>query len=177
MARHRGRYAGRSNGARRRTDWNDFLTEVFTLGTTAVQLGATSFTTILGTETLARIHGELMVTLNTATSINDGFTGAVGIGKVQDEAFQAGVGSVPSPVTESSWDGWLYHQFFEVRALSTVEAELIASPASTFRRTVDVKSMRKVDDQENFILVMEAIEVGTAVGVLSFQSRALSLLP
>ncbi len=97
-----------SRGVRRWTDWGPFLTEQFSLGTTAVQLGATAFTTTLGTTTLARVHGQLLVYLATATSINDGFTGAIGFGKVQDEAFQAGVGSVPDPITEVDWDGWFY---------------------------------------------------------------------
>ncbi len=162
---------------RRRTDWSAFFDEDFALGTTAVQLGSTSFTTVLGTETLARVHGIMRVGLSSATSVGDGFRGAIGFGKVQDEAFQAGVGSVPSPLTEVAWDGWFYHQFFDVRAQSAIEAEILSSNFAFEEHVIDVKSMRKVDDQENFIVVIEATETGAAVGQLVVRTRALSLLP
>ena len=174
--RFRGRNVQRSQ--RRRTDWSAFFDERFSLGTTAVQLGGTVFTTALGTSTLARIHGYISASLVSVTSALDGFRGAIGIGKVQDEAFTAGVGSVPSPITEVDWDGWLMHHFFEIRAASGTETDSwVGNPYATYQKEIDVKSMRKIDEQEDFIVVMEAIEIGTAVGELSIQCRSLELLP
>jgi len=174
-ARHR--FTGRGRGNRRETDWSQFFEETFTLGTTAVQLGAVGFTTSSGTSTLARVHGILSVYVHTVTAIDDGFRGAIGIGKVSNEAFSTGVAAVPDPVTEVAWDGWLYHQWFDVRGASATEGELISSPISTFRSVIDVKAMRKIDSDENFVVVINAIETGTAQGLLRIQTRSLELLP
>ena len=176
VARGRRRIPFRSGGHRRKSDWAAFVDEIFVLGTTAVQLGATGFTTTLGEETLARIHGELLVTLETGDAVGSGFHGAIGIGKVQDEAFQAGVGSVPDPITEVGWDGWLYHQFFMVIAQNATASALVAGGGATFRATIDGKAMRRVDEEDTLIVVMNAVEAGTATGRLRIKTRALSLL-
>jgi len=175
VARPRSRFPRQAQ--RRRTDWSSFFEETFVLGTTAVQLGATAFTTTFGTSTLARIRGVFRAGLSSANAVNDGFAGAIGIGKVQDEAFAAGVGSVPSPITEVSWDGWLYHQFFSLRAMTAVTADVPQANFGFFESVIDVKSMRKIDEQEDFVVVLEAIETGAAVGFAEIQCRSLELLP
>ena len=62
--------------------------------------------------TIVRIRGSFMVFLESFTAANDGFTGAIGIGIVNSQAFAAGIVSMPTPITESDWGGWMWHQFF-----------------------------------------------------------------
>ncbi len=176
MARRRTGFV-RPRGQRRRTSWSAFLEETFTLGMTAIQLGAVGFSTAQGKETLARIHGLFTVNLVTAGGADEGFRGAIGIGKVQDEAFVAGVASVPDPTTEVGWDGWMYHQWFDVRSGSATEADWLGGFAAFQRSIVDVKSMRIIDEQEDFIVVISATETGTATATARIQTRALLLLP
>ena len=51
--------------------------------------------------TLLRTRGIVHLSLTSATSAGDGFFGAIGICVVSDQAFTAGVGSMPTPITEA----------------------------------------------------------------------------
>ena len=62
--------------------------------------------------TVIRIRGELNVYLTSSGALGNGFVGAFGIGKATDAAILSGIASVPTPLTEDSWDGWLYHRYF-----------------------------------------------------------------
>ena len=61
--------------------------------------------------TIVRIRGRFMAFLVSATAQLDGFSGAFGIGLVTNQAFAAGGGSVPGPVADDDWDGWMFHQY------------------------------------------------------------------
>ena len=153
--------SNRGNGVRRKTTWEVGLGGQFTItltGSGATILGSGVFPTIPGL-TLARIRGHLGLTLNAAGSVGDGFTGAFGIGVVTASAFAIGVTAVPHPIADAEWDGWLYHEFWDIRA------GLDAALASNITRQipVDSKAMRKVPDSEFLIMaILEVTEQGVA---------------
>ena len=154
--------------------WEAGFTEIFSLGTTAIQLGGTALTSSAGRATILRQHGLFSIHLTQGAAANDGFRGAIGIGIVQDEAFQAGVGSVPDPLTEIDWKGWMYHQFFDVRAGSATESDWLGGPSCYQKNEIDVKAMRKLDEQDDLIVVINTIETGTAVGQAVLVTRLLA---
>jgi len=80
--------------------------------------------------------------------------GAYGEGIVSDQAFAAGISSVPEPFTEADWDGWFVWRSFTLE-LAVADATGKILPAQlTFE--VDSKAMRKVGDGETLITVAES---------------------
>ena len=131
-------------------------------------------------QTLIRTRGELVVFLRTAGSANDGFHGAFGIAKATSAAVLAGAASVPTPITEEAWDGWLYHRYFSCLAAGPIAAATAAQEAlqvsnvtAAIRIEVDSKAMRKIDVDEAMYAVIEVIEIGAATATWSFNCRML----
>jgi len=91
---------------------------------------------------------------------------------------------VPTPVTESLWDGWLYHSFFSVRAgdvtiagAASRQANQQGSTLSAIRLDVDSKAMRKLRIEDAVYAMIEVVIGGTATMVVDFNSRTLLKLP
>ena len=85
--------------------------------------------------------------------------GAVGACVVSDQALAAGVGSVPTPITDKDSDLWLMHQYFHapVTHLSSVGE---ARVDQTF--AFDSKAVRKIPADSSIIWV---VETGSTVGI------------
>ena len=150
-----------------------------TLGTTPNQLwGVTAVPNIDGL-TLVRLRGEILIYLLTASAVGDGFSGALGICIASDEAVAAGAASIPDPrmANDGDWNGWLFHQIFDVHAATTTAGDLAQSPAGIFRMTIDNKAMRKIPVGSTIVGVLGATEVGTATGEVWSNTRSLILLP
>ncbi len=124
--------------------------------------------------TIGRIRGHLYVTQAAGTSAGDGFVGAFGICVVTTAAVTAGIASVPTPITEAGFDGWMYWTALAVQFRGTAVGD---GPASYVEREVDVKAMRKNNIDETLIGVFEFMETGTATMEFYFDSRVLDLLP
>ncbi len=177
MARRSFQRSPRGLSTRRQTSWfrgpeNAAGTQLTSSGATLLGNGATATEDGL---TLVRTRGILTFMLTAATAASDGFHGAFGLAIVTTPAFQAGVASLPSPVTEIDWDGWLYHQFFKAQAPSAFTAN--GTGPWVYQFQIDSKAMRKVADNESFILVAEVVEVGTAALAINADSRMLFKLP
>ncbi len=99
-----------------------------------------------------------------------GYFGAVGIGKATLSAFTAGIGSLPTPITEADWDGWLWHSFF---SLHVGDVTFAGTPGAQVTMEVDSKAMRKFDIQEVLYAAVEVVETGSAVLNMRFDSRML----
>ncbi len=82
-------------------------------GVTIIGSGATPTVSEL---TILRTRGLLQFYLFSAANPGEGFTGAFGIMVVSDQAFAAGVVSMPSPVNELESNLWFYHQFLSIHA-------------------------------------------------------------
>jgi len=172
---------------RRKTSWStgpktgvDGSTQVITASGST--LATTTAVAALDGITLVRTRGSMLLALRSADAAGSGFTGAFGIAKVTSAAAVAGVASIPTPITEEDWDGWLYHQYFSLIAVAQIAA--VAAAAEDFaevvcaalRIDVDSKAMRKFQVEETLVAVLEVSEVGTAVMAWQFNSRTLSKL-
>ena len=118
--------------------------------------------------TIVRIRGDFAAYLVSAAAGADGFQGAVGIGMTSLEAFNAGIGSVPTPITQVGWEGWLWHSFFGVHA-----GRGVSGPSDGVHLIVDSKAMRKIDDQMIVYAAADVFEVGAATMDVYLDSRML----
>ena len=169
MARSRGSFRGRSP-QRRRTGWEEGP------GTLTLLTVASSTTNILGLGqesqfdglTVVRLRGVVELALTIATAVGDGFTGAIGIGKVSSPAFAIGATAVPMPIDEVEWEGWLWHQFFSIHATKSTPTEKAPTVIE-----IDSKAMRKFDSQEVMFCAIQATLTGTATLLARLGTRML----
>jgi len=172
MARQtRFRGSPRDGRSARQTSW-----ELGTGGTALTQLSA-SGASFLGSAiapvvdglTLVRTRGILQVQIESGTAVGDGAFGAFGIGRATSAAVAAGIGSVPTPITEQAWDGWLYHSFFAVHRGITGDS----SVSNTQSYQIDSKAMRKLPVDESIFAVIEIVEIGGVILDVWHDSRML----
>jgi len=147
----------------------------------SVQLAGTAVQATVDSLTLIRTRGEFMAFLTAASAVGDGFHGAFGIAKVTAAAFTAGVASIPTPITEEAWDGWLYHRYFSLfsggilATAAAAEKQLqVNNVTAALRLEVDSKAMRKQDVDEAFVAVIEVAVHGTAAMEWAFNCRLLT---
>ena len=169
MAQQRG-LIRQARGPRRLTSWG------FGPGNNAeAQLSASSAVivgagvTFGSAGTVVRIRGRFGAYLVSFTSAGDGYIGAVGIGLAATAAFDAGIASLPTPITEEGWDGWLWHSFFGVHGGVAAASE----NAGHIELVIDSKAMRKVSGDMVVFAALEVVESGTAVMNISLNSRML----
>ena len=183
MARQHGFHRGSS---RRRVGWEEGIGQVgvqtpFTGSAVVVVNGALALNQ--DGLTLVRTRGQLQAFLTAATAVGDGFAGAFGIGVATAAAVVAGAASLPMPITEQSWDGWLFWQAIQIHS-----AGVVAAGASTDRTQVnpaiaaltmeiDSKAMRKVGIDDAIFGVLELTITGAATLAWRVDSRMLFKLP
>ena len=119
--------------------------------------------------TIVRLRGLVAGLLTSSTSAGDGFFGAFGVGIASSAAFAAGIASLPTPVTEAGWDGWMYHTWLQAHEGSPDGP----GDAGAFRVEVDSKVMRRVSEDMTLYAAAEFTEGGTAAMLLFFDSRLL----
>jgi len=162
---------------RRRNSWEEgpgSTTGLGVSGSTIQFLGSALQPTLDGL-TLARLRGRFSWFLTLATSAGDGFQGAFGIGVATAAAVTAGTGSVPTPITEQAWDGWLYWTPLSIHGAVVSSTALGEETKQDFE--VDSKAMRKLKEEDAIYAMLEIIEVGTATATAFFDSRILLKLP
>ena len=180
MARSRGftRPRGRS---RRRTGWDEgpLSTTLLVNAASQAQLWSTAQTAAQDGLTVARLRGSWSLQLDSAGSAGDGFQAfAVGIGIVSLAAFTAGQASVPSPLTEIEWEGWLYHELVTGVTAGATTPTWADSGGPFFRGVIDSKAMRKIGTQEVIFGSIETWEeIGAATGGFHAHTRMLLMLP
>ena len=131
--------------------------------------------------TLVRIRGEFLAYLATASAEGAGFTGAVGIVNVTNEAFAAGVGSIPTPLADDGFDGWIWHNYFILSASAVIDGTASTDSnlpgTAMVRIPIDSKAMRKTPEGTTLVGVIEATEIGTATMSFLARTRILDKLP
>lgn len=140
---------------------------------TGAALWSTAIALTVSKSTIVRIRGYLQAIQLSNTAAGDGFGGAVGIGVTTAAAFAAGVAACPTPLTEEEWDGWMWHHYFQLRAVTATIADGVNSQAVAFEVDIDTKAMRKLTDE---MVVFGCTEVelgGTATMELQARSRML----
>ena len=162
--------ANQRRGPKRRTHWTAFGFSAFTVTAT----GSTLLATATGThipETLVRVRGYFEALILSATSVGDGFFGAIGMGVATSAAITAGIGSLPTPITEEDWDGWMLHRYFGCRGGIVGDS----GDSGWEALQLDSKAMRKIAEDESLYWAVEVIETGTATMQLVGSARVLSM--
>ncbi len=91
----------------------------------------------------------------------EGYSGALGLCVVSDQASAIGITAVPTPITDMGSDLWFLHQVWAARELHDTSAGLGANVGYTTE--IDSKAMRKVDIGEDVLIVLES-NVGVTGG-------------
>ena len=175
----RSRFQSRGVSSRRRVGWNAGPTQVpLNLSAAGASLWATGAQALLDGLTIVRIRGQFTLAITTTTTVLDGFHRiGLGICNVTENAFNAGVASVPQPLTDIGWDGWMWHQIVSrMTGFSTTEAG--RGPMEAVRMEIDTKAMRKTRDTDVLVGVLEmGTEVGTSTVQFQASTRILDKLP
>ena len=124
--------------------------------------------------TIVRIRGYIEFSLLTSDVVNGGFFGAVGIGVFTDEAFTAGAGSIPSPLTDSDWNGWMWHNFWSVRSVTATVGDGVNAFSAYQRIEIDTKAMRKIDSGMIVCGVIDQTETPNATAEVHADTRMLA---
>ena len=168
---------GLPSSLRRQTSWGLGLSGLVTFSGTTTQIWATGSQAILSGLIHVRFRGSVTLGLRSGSAIGDGFSGAFGVCIVFENAFVAGVGSIPAPVTDISWDGWLVHQLFQLTMINSTHAAANQGTGGSYQRyEVDSKAMRKIKNFDIMVGVIECVETGTSVMEATLQSRVLDKL-
>ena len=175
------RFQRRSTGARRITDWIGGVQS----GQTAILSIAASTAAIISAvdtriapvnaivpATLVRTRGVLNF-IPSDISVDRNAFGAFGICVVNGEAFDAGIGSVITPWTESFDDRWLYHTYWSsLFRTDVVGTDAGASAHASSQINIDSKAMRKVSEGDVMISVIENVS-STAAANFFLNTRTL----
>jgi len=171
---------GRQSGQRRRTSWElgpGSCTEANITGVGSFFLGDAISPTLDGL-TLARIRGRLSFLLTSVSAAGSGFCGAFGIGIATAAAVTAGAASLPTPITEQAWDGWLFWMPIQLLGVTATIADGVNAAAVYQEMVVDTKAMRKMNIEDAVYAIVELeVEEDTAVMEARFDSRGLFFLP
>ena len=145
----RGRH--RFSGPKRLVEWAGVADQGYV---SVADGGATliSSLTINEVATIVRTRGQVSVRPNVFAADLD-IVGAIGVGIVSQEAFAAGVASIPEPFSDSDWAGWFVWRSFSM----SLEFH---TAASSFLRDmtfeVDSKAMRKIGHNEVVVTIAES---------------------
>ncbi len=176
MTFRRSGFQGRPQRSSRIKDWG--------LGPQTIADGFTGSGTNLWTTgtvpgqnlTVIRTRGWIAYYLTVASAGLDGFRGASGICMVNEDAFNTGAGAVPDPLLDANSDLWLWHSFFDVRAITATIADGANAVGVVVRQEIDSKAMRKGFDPEMAMIgVTEVVETGTATLTVFADTRQLFL--
>ena len=171
MARPRGFSHQRS---RRQTTWGigPGATGVSVFSATGSQIiGAGIVPSAESKSTLVRLRGYVEIVLEAAANIGEGFQGAIGIGLVTDQAFAAGSASIPDPIDEQAWDGWMYHRHFSLHATTATISDGVNTGRLAWE--IDSKAMRIWEVGNTLMMKMQVVEIGTSQIEVFFDSRVL----
>jgi len=184
-ARRRGSFPGRQT-TRRASSWEEGPGQVGAQTTISSSIASITSSIVLALTdglTVVRIRGRFHAWLKTAANAAEGFSGAFGIGITTAAALAAGAGSVPTPITEQAWEGWLYWTPIQLiapigplTAAQTTASGMIGQLGTQIME-VDTKAMRKIGEDMAIYAAIEVTEVGTASMDYRFDSRMLVKLP
>ncbi len=166
----------RSRPRGRLTEWGPGPTFVDSTSASTASILSTTVAVVAEKVTIVRVRGSFHFFLTAGTAIGDGFRFGLGIGVIETAAIAAGVGSLPTPITEVGWRGWLYHEFFDLRVLSTTLGDGVNAGVAHYRAVIDSKAMRIQGSDQSLFAVYETVESGAAVVEVQGETRILDKL-
>ena len=148
MARFRGRV---TRGHRRLTTWIGPPPQGFL---NVASGGATLLASFTPGDPLTIVRNRGMVSvIPQATAADVDIVGAFGIGVVTNEAFAAGIASMPELFSDADWGGWMVWRSFSY-SFDFKDSTGIFSPTWNFE--VDSKAMRKMKANEVMVEIAES---------------------
>ncbi len=157
--------------AKRLSEWAAvvFTDEVAIAGASAVLIASFSSASLVTVtpSTLIRIRGLLTWRSDQVAAAEDTL-GAVGIALVKERARNAGIASLPQPISDASDDVWLWHQFVWASHSGA------AGGHDNMRMQVDGKAMRQIEDGDAIVITAET--AGADGASVTLGSRFLFLL-
>ncbi len=151
-------------GSRRETLWSRIVPSVTTLasGADAALINSLSSGLLaIRPFTIIRTHVELLIISDQQAAAE--FCGAAfGTAVVSDQASAIGVTAVPTPDTDGGSDLWMSHQYMWN---SLIFASAVGLDTVGRQYTVDSKAMRKVDDGQDFVVVLERMSIGSGATI------------
>ena len=165
MPRRRGILAPQRR-SRRQTEWGASadVTGFTALGATAAVLDQRFTQVILAgvtPATIVRTRGLIAVRTDQQIATEDPF-GAIGFAVVRENAGAAGVGSLPTPITDEIDDVWFVHQFWTAGFLFTGASFADVTKVFEF----DSKAMRKIVDGDSIVIMLENASATAGVSYL-----------
>ena len=174
------RFSRGSTPQRRKTAWSEgpFTTVLSPSSSTPVLWSTAQAPTSDGI-TIARLRGSYEMHISSAASVGDGFSQVgFGIGITTAAAFAAGVASLPTPLTEPGWAGWMYHEVVSGLVSLDTAVPFSNEGSGAHRGTIDSKAMRKIPTDMVVYGCLEAQdEIGAAAMKFTGWTRMLSFLP
>ena len=150
MAR-RGGFAPRRQGTNRLVQWVGPALQTYVAVASG---GATLISSFTPGESLTIVRTRGMVSVRPESNAADvELVGAIGFGIVSDEAFAAGVASMPEPFNDADWSGWFVWRSF------SYDIEFSDATGVGFLNwdfEVDSKAMRKLGPNETAVLIAES---------------------
>ncbi len=147
----------------------DFSIDTIAAPPGPIFLGALNATALaLRPFTVVRSRGELYLTSDQEAAAENQ-QAAFGIAVVSDQASSIGITALPTPFVDSNSDLWLVYQIMNNRT--------VANPVANVgtRYQFDSKAMRKVEDGQDLVSVVEASTQGNGLFVFSATRHLLKL--
>ena len=157
----------RGGSMRRETLWAFApATQITLVGANAAQLVIQANAALLALRpfTIVRTRG-VVLSRSDQLSANEDYSASMGWCIVSDQASAIGVTAVPTPVTDLGSDLWYVHETLFGRFDSGTNVGLteLGGPASWVR--YDSKAMRKVEDGQDVVMVMESTALNTGIEI------------
>ena len=121
--------------------------------------------------TLVRMRGLFRAWSSSVDSVTARMIGAVGIANFSENAVGVGITALETPIGDADWDGWIWHQFFDVGGL-------VNEGSGVYESVIDSKAMRKVHEGDSLVAIIQIeTESGATVLQTSINTRVLDKLP
>jgi len=122
--------------------------------------------------TVIRTRGELLIRSDQTANTEDQGA-AYGRAVVSDQAVAIGVTAIPTPVTDSGSDLWYVYQVLLNSTILSSAVGFDGSPGKQY--TVDSRAMRKVEDGQDIVSVLEGSGIGAGSVVLGFTKSLIKM--
>ena len=104
--------------------------------------------------TIIRTRGSVYVGSDQSAA-DEVQVGGLGLTFVSETAQAAGVASLPGPITQFGWEGWLWYQMFAQLGTRNTGGGTITRLSGGQVYEVDSKAMRKFTSDQSLVLVAE----------------------